>query len=141
MYRLAKKGQALFARGYEELALALLEEVLWLPDTTTVHQMLHCVSARLGRQLAERMRGAAVADRLQELAALLATHGVMSKVAEEADAFVLTEYACPYYGLAREHREVCGVEIEAMQLALGSTVTLYQSQLDGHNGCQFQVKK
>jgi predicted ArsR family transcriptional regulator len=87
------------------------------------------------------MRGAAVADRLQELAALLAAHGIMSKVDEEADAFVLTEYTCPYYGLAREHREVCGMEIEAMELALGSPVTLYQSQLDGHKGCQFQVKK
>ncbi len=114
VYRLAEKGQALFAQGYEELALALLEEVLHLPDTAHMHQMLHCVSARLGRQVAERMRGTDIANRLQE---------------------------CPYYGLAREHREVCGVEIEAMELALGSTVTLYQSQLDGHNGCQFQVKK
>ena len=140
-YRLAEKGQELFAHGYEKLALALLEEVLYLPDTATVHQMLHRVSARLGRQFAERMRGTAVADRLQELAALLAAHGVMSKVDEEADAFVLTEYTCPYYGLAREHREVCGMEIEAMEFALGSPITLYQSQLDGHNGCQFQVKK
>jgi predicted ArsR family transcriptional regulator len=87
------------------------------------------------------MRGSAVAERLQELAALLAAHGVMSKVDEKADAFVLTEYTCPYYGLAREHREVCDMEIEALELALGSPVTLYQSQLDGHNGCQFQVKK
>ena len=141
VYRLAEKGQALFARGYEELALALLEEVLYLPETEHVHQMLHRVSARLGRQFAEHMRGAAVADRLQELAALLAAHGTMNKVDEEADAFVLTEYTCPYFGLAREHREVCGMEIEAMELALGSPVILYQSQLDGHNGCQFQVKK
>ena len=137
VYRLAEKGQALFARGYEEFALALLEEVLHLPETEQVHQMLHHVSARLGRQFVERMRGVTVADRLRELAA----HGTMSKVEEEADAFVLTEYACPYYGLAREHREVCGMEIEAMELALGSPVLLYQSQLDGHNGCQFQVKK
>ena len=141
VYRLAQKGQALFAQGYEELALALLEEVLHLPDTAQVHQMLHRVSARLGRQFAERMRGVDIADRLQELAGLLAAHGIMSKVDEQADAFVLTEYTCPYYGLAREHREVCGVEIEAMGLALGSTVTLYKSQLDGHKGCQFQVKK
>ena len=60
MYRLAEKGQELFAHGYEELALALLEEVLYLPDTATVHQMLHRVSARLGRQFAERMRGVAL---------------------------------------------------------------------------------
>ena len=62
VYRLAEKGQELFAHGYEELALALLEEVLYLPDTATVHQMLHRASARLGRQFAERMRGTAVAD-------------------------------------------------------------------------------
>jgi predicted ArsR family transcriptional regulator len=141
VYRLAEKGQALLARGYEALALALLEEVLHLPDPLMVHQLLQRVSARLGRQFAERIRGAAVADRLQELSALLQAHGIMSKVDEEADAFVLTEYTCPYYGLAREHREVCDMEIEAIELAVGSPVTLYQSQLDGHTGCQFQVKK
>jgi predicted ArsR family transcriptional regulator len=143
VYRLSEKGQALLARGYEALALALLEEVLYLQvqDPGMVHQLLHRVSARLGRQFAERLHGAAVADRVQELSALLKAHGIMSKVDEEADAFVLTEYTCPYYGLAREHREVCGMEIEAMELALGSPVTLYQSQLDGYTGCQFQVKK
>src|SRR4029453_4182373 len=55
LYRLAEKAQELFAHGYEELALAFLEEVLCLPDTATVHQMLHCVSARLGRTFAQRM--------------------------------------------------------------------------------------
>jgi hypothetical protein len=28
-----------------------------------------------------------------------------------------------------------------MEQALGAEVTLCQSQLDGHHGCQFQVKK
>jgi len=141
VYRLTEKGQALFAHGYEELALALLEEVLQLSDPVTVHQLLHRISTRLGRQYAEGLHSAAVADRLHELSALLTAHGIMSKVDEAADAFVLTEYNCPYYGLAREHREVCGMETEAMELALGAPVTLYQSQLDGHTGCQFQVKK
>ncbi len=140
-YRLADKGQALFAQGYEELALALLEEVLHLPDTTTVHHMLHRVGARLGQQYAARMHGVAVAERLHELATLMTADGIANSVDERADAFVLTEYSCPYYGLAREHREVCNMEIEAMEMALGSPVTLYQSQFDGHNGCQFQVKK
>ena len=36
VYRLAEKGQALFARGYEELALALLEEVLHLDRKSVV---------------------------------------------------------------------------------------------------------
>ncbi len=141
VYRLAEKGQALFAHGYEELALALLEEVLQLSDPVTVHQLLHRISTRLGRQYAAGIHSAAVVDRLHELSALMTAHGIMSKVDEAPDAFVLTEYNCPYYGLAREHREVCGMEIEAMELALGLPVVLHQSQLDGHTGCQFQVKK
>jgi len=141
VYRLAEKGQALFARGYEELALALLEEVLQLPDPETVRQLLHRISTRLSRQYAAGIHSTTVADRLHELSACLTAHGVMSKVDEAADAFVLTEYTCPYYGVAREHREVCGMEIEAMELALGAPVILHQSQLDGHTGCQFQVKK
>jgi predicted ArsR family transcriptional regulator len=141
VYRLTEKGQALFAQGYEALAVGFLEEVLNLPDTEMMQRLLHRVSARLSRQYAEQMQGTDVAGRLQHLVTWLEAHGVMSRLDEQSDAFVLTEYGCPYYGLAREHREVCDVEIEAMELAIGSPVTLCQSQLDGHHGCQFQVKK
>jgi predicted ArsR family transcriptional regulator len=141
VYSLTGKGQALFARGYEALAVVLLEEVLTLSDADMMRHLLHRVSARLGKQYAEQMQGVDVGDRLQQLITWLEAHGVTSRLDEQTDAFVLTEYGCPYYGLAREHREVCDVEIEAMELALGSPVTLCHSQLDGHHGCQFQVKK
>jgi predicted ArsR family transcriptional regulator len=87
------------------------------------------------------MRGAEVADRLQELVDRLQEHGIISQVDEEDGVFMLTEYGCPYYGVAQQHREICDMEIEAMEQALGAEVTLCQSQLDGHHGCQFQVKK
>ena len=141
VYALSEKGHKFFACGSEELALVLLEEILHTAAPEMLQQLLQRVSARLGKQYAEQMHGTALADRLQELVAWLGVHGITSTVDEHTDAFVLTEYACPYYGLAREHREVCGMEIEAMQLALGSPVTLSQSQLDGHHGCQFQVQK
>ena len=141
LYRLSDKGQALFAQGYKNLAVVLLEEVLRLEEPDMAHQLLHRVSTRLGREYAEHMQGTAVGERLQTLVARLQEDGIISKVDEEEDAFILTEYGCPYYGVARQHREVCEMEIEAMELALGSQVTLCQSQLDGHHGCQFQVKK
>ncbi len=109
--------------------------------TLTTAEMVTAETVREKRGRPHAVYRLTVADRLHELSALLTAHGVMSKVDEAADAFMLTEYNCPYYGLAREHREVCGMEIEAMELALGAPITLYQSQLDGHTGCQFQVKK
>jgi DeoR family suf operon transcriptional repressor len=141
VYSLSDKGQALFAQGYEDLALVLLKEVLGLEQPESVRQLLQRVSTRLGEQYAEQMNGAALAERLQALVSVLEQRGISSKIEEEDGAFVLTEYSCPYYGLAREHREVCDMEIEAIEQALGSEVTLCQSQLDGHHGCQFQVKK
>ena len=141
VYCLSDKGQELFARGYESLALVLLEEVLELAEPGSVRQLLQRVSARLGAQYAEQIQGATLEKRLRQLVAVIEEHGITSKVEEKDSFFVLTEYGCPYYGLAREHREICGVEIEAMEQVLGSEVTLCQSQLDGHHGCQFQVKK
>jgi DeoR family suf operon transcriptional repressor len=141
VYSLSDKGQALFAQGYEDLALVLLKEVLGLEQPESVRQLLQRVSTRLGEQYAEQMNGAALAERLQALVSVLEQRGITSKIEEEDSVFVLTEYGCPYYGLAREHREVCGMELEAIEQALGSEVTLCHSQLDGHHGCQFQVKK
>ena len=139
VYALSEKGQALFAHGYETLALVMLEEMLEEPEVA--QRLLNRVSTRLGAQYSERIEGEALAERLAELVLRLHDHGVVGKVDEESDMFVLTEYGCPYYGVARQHREVCDMEIVAMEQALGAEVTLCQSQLDGHHGCQFQVKK
>ncbi len=141
LYRLSEKGQALSAQGYKNLAVMLLEEVLQHEQPDVAQALLQRVSTRLGQQYAEDMHSTAVGERLQTLVARLQENGITSRVDEEDDAFVLTEYGCPYYGVARQHREVCEMETEAMELALGSQVTLCQSQLDGHHGCQFQVKK
>ncbi len=141
VYSLSDKGQALFARGYENLALVLLEEVLELAEPERAQQVLQRVSTRLGAQYSAQIRGVDLEERLQALVTLLEQRGIVGKVEDADGVFTLTEYGCPYYGLAREHREVCEMEIEAMEQALGSQVTLCQSQLDGHHGCQFQVKK
>ncbi|MDH3604922.1 MAG: helix-turn-helix transcriptional regulator [Candidatus Tectomicrobia bacterium] len=142
VYGLTEKGQALFAQGYENLALVMLEEMLELAEPILAKQLLHRVSMRLGQHYAQEMRGEEVAERLQELVDRLQEHGIISQVVDEEDGFfMLTEYGCPYYSVARQHREICDMEIEAMEQALGAEVTLCQSQLDGHHGCQFQVKK
>ena len=56
-YRLSDKGQKLFARGYENLAQVLLEEMLEVAEPERVHQLLQRVSTRLGAQYAEHCPG------------------------------------------------------------------------------------
>jgi predicted ArsR family transcriptional regulator len=141
IYRLSDKGQALFARGYANLAIVLLEEILEVAEPELAQQLLRRVSTRLGEQYTDHMLGEALRERLEALVSRLHTHGIITQVDEADDLFVLTEYGCPYFRVAQQHREVCEMEIEAMEQALGTEVTLCHSQLDGHHGCQFQVRK
>jgi len=141
IYRLSEKGQALFARGYANLAIVLLEEILEVAEPDVAQQLFRRVSARLGEQYAGHLLGEGLNERLEALVNRLHTHGIITQVDEADDLFVLTEYGCPYFRVAQQHREVCEMEIEAMEQALGTEVTLCHSQLDGHHGCQFQVRK
>jgi predicted ArsR family transcriptional regulator len=141
IYRLSEKGQALFARGYANLAIVLLEEILEVAEPELAQRLFRRVSTRLGEQYTDHMLGEALSERLQALVSRLHTHGIITQVDEADDLFVLTEYGCPYFRVAQQHREVCEMEIEAMEQALGTEVTLCHSQLDGHHGCQFQVRK
>jgi len=141
IYRLSDKGQALFARGYANLAIVLLEEILEVAEPELAQQLFRRVSTRLGEQYTDQMLGEALRERLEALVSRLHTHGIITQVDEADDLFVLTEYGCPYFRVAQQHREVCEMEIEAMEQALGTEVTLCHSQLDGHHGCQFQVRK
>jgi predicted ArsR family transcriptional regulator len=144
-YRLSEKGKGLSTRLPDRLALVLLEEVLTLDAAGGASQapqnLLPRLSLRMSHHYAEQMRGDTVAERLQQWVDWLEQHGIVCEVAEDAEVYVLTEYGCPYYGLAQQHREVCRCETEALEHALGTPVTLLQSQLDGSQGCQFRMRK
>jgi predicted ArsR family transcriptional regulator len=123
------------------LAIVLLEEILEMAEPELAQQLFRRVSTRLGEQYTGHIPGEVLSERLEALVSRLHTHGILTQVDEAEDLFVLTEYGCPYFRVAQQHREVCEMEIEAMEQALGTEVTLCHSQLDGHHGCQFQVRK
>jgi predicted ArsR family transcriptional regulator len=145
IYRLSEQGKGLSTRLPDRLALVLLEEILTQEAAGGASQapqnLLQRLSLGMSHHYAEQMCGSTVAERLQQWVGWLEQHGIICEVAEDADVYVLTEYGCPYYGLAQQHREVCRLETEALEHALGAPVTLVQSQLEGSPGCQFRVQK
>ena len=144
IYRLSEH-KGLSMRLPDRLALVLLEEVLTQDEggggSKMPQNLFQRLSLGMSHHYAEQMRGDTVAERLQYWVDWLEQHGIVCDVAEDSDVYVLTEYGCPYYGLAQQHREVCRLETEALEHALGAPVTLLQSQLDGSQGCQFRMRK
>ena len=141
MYQLSDKARQLASPWLENLALVMLEEVLELSDQVCDEPPSQRLSLQLGQRYIAELDGVTPAERLEQLQQWLAQYDIPSDLVEEADAYELTTYGCPYYSLATRHREVCQLEVSALQQALGAPLALVQSQLDGHHGCCFRMQK
>jgi predicted ArsR family transcriptional regulator len=100
---------------------------------------------RVGERLAERyapsVRSEVLLERVEQLADVLGTRGVLTDVAQQDDVILLKAYNCPYHELAQEHRSVCEMDANFMRRLLGTEVTLSECMMDGHTGCSFQVSR
>jgi DeoR family suf operon transcriptional repressor len=138
-YSLSDKGRAHLPQLSAELACILLEAVLQPAGSAGGDDLWQQISARLGEQYAERLRGTTLAARLRELVVWLEAQGIVTTTYCEPDASVLVAYGCPYYDVARTHRAMCRLESAALEQALGTSVTLVLSQLDGYQCCTFRI--
>ena len=140
-YFLTEKARQTFACYCDELALSLYEELLKEVGPAKVRELLGRVRDRLAEQYAAQIRGAVLDQRIQGLAALLDERGILTDVERYEDGFILREYNCPYHDLAQDHREICEMEQEVIARVLDADVSLTQCMMDGHPGCQFDVRQ
>jgi predicted ArsR family transcriptional regulator len=62
-------------------------------------------------------------------------------VVERAEGgWTVSEYACPYFEVAKTHDSVCSMERQMLESALGHEVQLTRRMVEGHTGCHFLVK-
>jgi predicted ArsR family transcriptional regulator len=140
-YGLTKTGARMASVSYAELAEALWDEILGLPDPDQRANVLHGVAKRLGDGLKESIP--LTGDLNQRLAATvdaLTRRRIPAAVNASSGLPVLEVQACPYPGLAEadDRRQLCEIEQEMISEALGQTVELDCCRLDGYSLCQFR---
>lgn len=141
VYQLSDKARKLASPWLENLALVMLKEMLEPESPADGAPPSKRLSVQLGQHYTAHLDGQTPAERLEQLRQWLDQHAIPSDLVEAAEAYELTTYGCPYYGLAAHRREVCQVEVDALGQALGAPLALVQSQLDGHHGCCFRMQK
>lgn len=138
-YRLSVSGHRIAGADYAELADAMWQEILAMPDTRLRYSLLRQIAVRLGRQYAQGIRGTSLAGRLQSLSHLMEHRRIPAAVGAQEGLPVLDIHACPYPELAdgNENREMCKLEEEMISQAMGQPMHLSRCRLDGDNCCQF----
>ena len=147
VYALTAKAQELFPKDYATLAMLLLEETLALHGRDGLKLLLNRVSRRMGEKLAgQTEEGQELAQKLLGLVAALGDAGMevfMRPIPGEEGNFVLKTHTCPYFEVARNHREICEMEQEMMSdlLGPGVGVKLGGCIIDGQHACEFHVTR
>lgn len=138
MYRVTDKGLRQLGDNYGDLALILWREVRNISDP----EIRRAITSRIRDALVSRLGrfGEGVLDeRMRRLGDSLLSRGYDVEVGSEGKLPILRENNCPYQALAEEDRDICGLEREVFQQALGTEVRLTHCCLDGHHCCEFEA--
>lgn len=147
VYSLTSKAQELFPKDYAMLAGLLMEETLAMSGPEGLRMLLNRVSRRMGEKLQSSTQAKELNHKLLGLVAALGETGMeisMQPVAEgelPEGGFVLKSHSCPYFEVARNHREICEMEGDMLQDLLGSgvEVKLGARIVEGACACDFHI--
>ncbi len=144
VYSLTTKAQDLFPKDYAALAVLLLEETLAMSGQEGLRLLLNRVSRRMAEKFADQTHGKELAQKLLGLVGALGDSGMevsMRPMPEQEGDFVLRTPTCPYFDVAKSHREICDMEQEMMSELLGPgvDVKLAGCLIDGQHACEFHV--
>jgi predicted ArsR family transcriptional regulator len=146
VYSLTAKAQELFPKDYATLALLLLEETLAMNGAEGLRMLLNRVSRRMAEKFEGQSQGQELSQKLLGLVAGLGDLGMevaMLPVGEPEGDYILKTATCPYFEVARSHREICEMEQEMMAELLGPGIGVKLSGciIDGKHACEFHVTR
>ncbi len=140
-YFITQLGMRYASASYTDLALALWQEVLELPNAQLRGQVLQRVARRMGAQLKQSIpTEGTLTQRFEAMASALGQRKVSADVNGGGILPVLEVHMCPYPEISEQEgsRQMCEMEQEMLSEAIGQPVHLDCCRLDGHNSCQFR---
>jgi predicted ArsR family transcriptional regulator len=137
-FRVTEAADALFARGYDSLAVALSEAVVAEWGEHGLERILGRWSAGLERDLGAQLP-APPGERLDALAAAQSRSGFMASIERTAGGTVLVERNCPIAAVASRFPILCQHEAALHSRVLGREVTLRSCCARGDEVCRFEI--
>ena len=154
-YRLTVAGHQSAGADPADLANAMWQTILAVPDARVRRELLSAVAGRLGQHFAAQLASSSAEDterpsaegpqqpefgeRMEQLSEMLAARQMVAEVSRAGQLPVLDIGCCPYPSLTDEsdERAMCRLEEQMFSEALGQPVELSSCRLDGDQCCQF----
>jgi predicted ArsR family transcriptional regulator len=130
-----------FPQGYHRLSDRLLDILKSRMTEADIQALFERIGADIASEHATNLNGKPLEEKIDTLIDLLGEEGFMSRLEKiGADQFVLTQVNCPYQYVATRHPEVCELDLQLMNTALGTEVTRGTCVANGDAVCTFHIQ-
>jgi predicted ArsR family transcriptional regulator len=136
------QAQELFPNDYANLATHLLELVRRMDGDRKVDAIFQQRAETLAAQLATRVQGGTLLERLQQVAQVLEEQGYMPEIQQLPDGqerYLLTEYHCPIFQVAKSFQQACTCELDVFLKLLQANVERCDHRIMGHPQCSYLI--
>lgn len=124
---------------YVRLCSELLERISDLFGQGAVLEVLSSRNTSLLNELAPRLEGLSLADKLCRLAEYLTERGYQARCYQQDGYWYLEQSRCPKLALSIEHYEFCQTEQELYQQLLGLPVVREERIAAGGRCCRYRI--
>lgn len=136
-YELTRQGRRIAGANFEDLAIALWQEIRQIRDAEVRRGLLERVSSRLASAYGGQLRGKNLEERMESLVELFGSKRIPFELDKRQELPVLKAMGCPYPDLAEQDRAVCAMERMLFSELVGEPLRLEECRLDGQSCCSF----
>lgn len=138
-YSITSKGEYLFPKNYDYLAIELLDTVVKQLGMDALKQILAAMTEARVREWEPRLHGLNLEQRIEALKEIYLSEDTYMDV-EKANGYIcLVERNCPFYHVAKERPVICSVTISVLTRLLGFRVEREKKIQNGDGRCAFRV--
>jgi predicted ArsR family transcriptional regulator len=142
VYSITLEGDKVFPRTYEELAVALLDDLKAIDGSAKVDALFEHRRERQAEEYRTRMAGQGFPEKVATLAKIRDEEGYVAEhVQLDKDTFALVEHNCPIRSVADTYRHACKCEMALFTDVLGGDVTRTEYILDGAPQCRYVITR
>jgi predicted ArsR family transcriptional regulator len=139
LYRLTPAGDHLFPKGYDMLALTIIDKVVEELGADAARRVLASITESRVRELAPRLAGMSLEQRIEALRDLYLNDDPYMQSEKVEGGYRLVERNCPFYNTAMARPVLCSVSVNSLSRLLGVRVVREQKFQDGDGQCVFRV--
>jgi predicted ArsR family transcriptional regulator len=140
IYSLAERADQLFPKNYDVLANILLEEIKSTDGNERLYEILHRVAQNMADPYLARVESKPLKERVVETVRIMQEQGCLVDYEQQGDEFLINEYACPYYNVARKNRAICTIDVEFVRTLTNSDTRLSRSLVRGEQCCTYRIR-